>query len=142
MGSQRGSAAVAPVLLVLVVLGVAVAAVTLWPLTRARDDTARLRPATAEVIDPATCGARTAGDLLEFRIDGETRTARYEGCGHRIGQRLDVLVPAQDRPDARAHPIDARSSVKEEAATRAHWVLLTLAVVSGGCYGLLLSARR
>lgn len=124
------------------VLGVTVAAIALWPLARARDDTAGLRPATAEVVEPATCGTRTAGDLLEVRIDGETRTARYDGCGHSTGQRLDVLVPAQDRPGARARPVTVGASEKDEAATRAHWVLLTLASVSGGCYGLLLSTRR
>lgn len=114
----------------------------LWPLALARDDTAGLRPATAEVVEPATCGTRTGGDLVKVRADGETRTMRYDGCGHSSGQRLDVLVPARAHPGARARPAGSGTSKKEEAASRAQWVLLTLASVSGGCYGLLLSTRR
>nr|WP_228047016.1 hypothetical protein [Saccharopolyspora sp. HNM0983] len=129
-------------MLVLVVLGVTVAAVALWPLVHARDDTAGLRPAVATVVEPAPCGTRTAGDLLDVHVDGDVRSARYDGCGHLAGQRLDVLVPAQDRPGARARPVAAGVSEQQEAAARAHWVLLTLASVSGGCYGLLLSTRR
>ncbi|MCI2417771.1 hypothetical protein MOQ72_10065 [Saccharopolyspora sp. K220] len=139
MGRQRGSASLASILLVLGMLGVAVVAVTLWPLvTAAGQDRTEMRPATATVVESRPCGAQPAGDLVEVRIDGVLRQAPFDGCGHVRGQQLAVQVPADPTQDFVVRPARATDSELDDLAQRAHWVLLTLAGVAGGGYGLML----
>ncbi|QIZ36085.1 hypothetical protein FDZ84_17105 [Saccharopolyspora sp. ASAGF58] len=141
MGRQRGSASVAPILLVLGLLGIAVAAVTLWPLvTAAGEDRTAMRAATATVVESRPCGADSARDLVEVRVDGVTRQAPFDGCGHARGQQLPVLVPADPVQDFVVRPAGSDSDLKAQTQ-RANWVLLTLAAVAGGGYGLMLRRR-
>ncbi|MBQ0927456.1 hypothetical protein [Saccharopolyspora endophytica] len=142
MGSTRGSASVASILLVLGVLGVVVAGVTVWPLVAASGQTqVAERRAQAVVVEPRPCGARAAGDVVEVQIDGQTRRATFDGCGHTRGQRLDVMVPARASGDLRVTPVKTQQTELEALAWRTHIVLITLAAVAGGGYGILLGRR-
>lgn len=141
MGSTR-SASVAPILLVLGVLGVVVAGVTVWPLVAAsgQQEVAERR-ATAVVVEPRPCGSRAAGDVVEVQIDGQTRRATFDGCGHTRGQRLEVMVPSRPARDLRVTPVKTDESELEKLARRTNIVLLTLAAVAGGGFGVLLGRR-
>ncbi|MEB3365959.1 hypothetical protein [Saccharopolyspora mangrovi] len=143
MGSTRGSASVAPILLALGVLGVVVAGVTVWPLVAASGQQEKVaeRKATAVVVEPRPCGARAAGDIVEVQLDGQTRRATFDGCGHTRGQRLEVMVPARAAGDLRVTPVKTDESELEKLARRTNIVLLTLAAVAGGGFGVLLGRR-
>lgn len=132
----------ASILLVLGVLGVVVAGVTVWPLVAASGQTqVAERRAQAVVVEPRPCGARAAGDVVEVQIDGQTRRATFDGCGHTRGQRLDVMVPARASGDLRVTPVKTQQTELEALAWRTHIVLITLAAVAGGGYGILLGRR-
>ncbi|MDA3646238.1 hypothetical protein LZ318_29210 [Saccharopolyspora indica] len=142
MGRQRGSASVAPILLVLGLLGVVLAGAAVWPLVAAADrGRAQLRPATATVVESRPCGGAAAGDLVEVEIGGELHRARFDGCGHSRGQQLPVLVPARATGELVVRPATANDSQLDELAERANWILLTLAGVAGGGYALMLGRR-
>ncbi|MFB9569346.1 hypothetical protein [Saccharopolyspora hordei] len=143
MGRQRGSASVAPILLVLVLLGIVLAGVAVWPLWAAADRERAMRPATATVVEPRPCGStRAEGDLVEVEIDGEVRRASFDGCGHSPGQRLQVLVPVAPAGELVVRPATADDSKLDQLADRATWTLLALACVAGGGYALMLGRRR
>ncbi|KAA5837172.1 hypothetical protein ABT337_15775 [Saccharopolyspora hirsuta] len=142
MGRQRGSASVAPILLVLSLLGVVLVGAAVWPLVAAADrERAELRPATATVVESRPCGTRGAGDLVEVEIAGELRRAPFDGCGHSRGQQLPVLVPADPAGQLVVRPATANYSQLDDLAERANWILLTLAGVAGGGYALMLGRR-
>jgi hypothetical protein len=130
---------VASILLVLGILGVAVAAVTLWPLvTAAGQDRVAMRQTTATVVESRPCGASSTGDIVEVSVDGVVRQAPFDGCGHARGQQLPVQVPADPTQDFVVRPAQSADSELDALVQRANWVLLTLASVAGGGYGLML----
>ncbi len=132
----------ASILLVLGVLGVVVAGVTVWPLVAASGQPqVAERRATAVVVEPRPCGPRAAGDVVEVQIDGKTRRATFDGCGHTRGQRLEVMVPARASGDLRVTPVKTQQSELEALAWRTNIVLITLAAVAGGGFGILLGRR-
>ncbi|WP_406692614.1 hypothetical protein REH65_12920 [Saccharopolyspora sp. ID03-671] len=143
MGSTRGEASVASILLVLGFLGVVVAGVTVWPLVAASGQQREVveREATAVVVEPRPCGARAAGDVVEVRIDGQIRRATFDGCGHTRGQRLQVMVPTRPSGELRVGPVKDQATELEALAWRTNIVLATLAAVAGGGFGLLLGRR-
>ncbi|MFC7343143.1 hypothetical protein [Saccharopolyspora griseoalba] len=142
MGSTRGAASVASILLVLGVLGVVVAGATIWPLVAAAGERTELRQVTAKVLERRPCGPKAQGDRVEVRVGGETRTGTFSGCGHFAGTELKVLVPARARDGFVAVPADSARSGLEDLTLRTNLVLVTLAAVAGGGYGVLLAGRR
>ncbi|WP_374727515.1 hypothetical protein [Haloactinomyces albus] len=141
------------ILLVLGMVGMGAVAVSWWPLPSVLGDggaAAELRPATATVLESASCAASTKGDLVEVRIGGQRMRVRYDGCGHRPGQRLSVRVPVAasggvvDRPFVArpAAPAEAGGAEVSSLRERLSWVLLTLAGVAGSGYALLLRWMR
>ncbi|MDA3627596.1 hypothetical protein [Saccharopolyspora oryzae] len=142
MRRRRGSASVASTLFVLGLLCAALAGAVVWPLVVAADrERAQLRPATATVVESRPCGVQAAGDLVEVEIGGEVRRVPFDGCGHSRGQKFPVLVPADATGNVVVRPATANGSPLDELAERAHWILLTLACVAGGGYGLMLGRR-
>ncbi|SFS53434.1 hypothetical protein SAMN05660874_01588 [Saccharopolyspora flava] len=132
----------ASILLVLGFLGVVVAGVTVWPLVAASGErkTAE-REATAVVVEPRPCGQRAAGDVVEVRIDGKPQRATFDGCGHTRGQRLQVMVPTHPSGQLRVGPVKDQATELEALAWRTNIVLVTLAAVAGGGFGMLLGRR-
>lgn len=132
------------ILAVLVLLGVAVAAVV-WLPAWADGAGEQLRPATAKVVEPVPCGASTQGDLVEVAVGGGPQKVRFDGCGHVRGQRLSVRVPVDPGVNFRARPAEPESVTAfggSGSSGRAGWVLLTLAGVVGSGYTLMLRARH
>ncbi|RCW42837.1 hypothetical protein DFQ14_10893 [Halopolyspora algeriensis] len=130
------------ILLVLGLVGVGAVSVAWWPLPAVLGGSpAEWRPATATVIESASCAASTKGDLVEVTVDGHRVQARYDGCGHRRGERLAVRVPADVsgefvvRPAARVGSETAGESGLRQRLNR---VLLTLAGIAGGGYILMM----
>lgn len=130
------------ILLVLGLVGTGVVVVAWWPLPSVLGSraAAELRPATATVLESASCGASTEGDLIGVTVDGRRVQARYDGCGHRPGQQLRVRVPADPSGEFVAQPAVSGGPAAGGAGLRdrLNWVLLTLAGVAGGGYALLL----
>jgi hypothetical protein len=133
---------VASILLVLGVLGVVVAGVTIWPLVAAAGERTKLRPATATVIEQRPCGPKAKGDRIEVQVGGRTRTGTFSGCGHFEGSELRVMIPARGGDDFVAIPAGAADSGLDELTLRANLILVTLAAVAGGGYGILLRGRH
>ena len=133
------------ILLVLGLVGMAVVGLTSWRQSQrvASETAVEMRPATATVVRSDPCGAGTRGDLVEVQVDGEARQARFDGCGHSPGQRLDVLIPADPAGEFVVRPGAPTGSTSGDApGDRLSWVLVTLAGLAGGGYGLLLGPRR
>jgi hypothetical protein len=121
-----------------------VVAVVWWPLSGTLgSQQAAERTATATVVASAPCGAATAGDVVQVPVNGTTRQAHLDGCGHTQGQQLQVQVPvAPGSGDLVVRPsVPGESSSAESTPNRLSWVLLTLATIAGGGYMLLLRSR-
>jgi hypothetical protein len=134
------------ILLVLGLLGVAVVAIS-WrslPDVLGRGTTVEMRPATATVVESAPCGASPSGDLVEVPVNGASKQARLDGCGHTRGQQLQVQVPADPGPDFVVRPASSETAGSGESSglpNRLSWVLVTLAAIAGGGYMLMLRSR-
>lgn len=128
------------ILLVLGCLGIGVVAVAWWALPEVLGgEQVELRPAKATVIESASCGSSAGGDLVQVRIGGQERRARFDGCGHLPGQELSVLVPVDPGEEFVVRPPAEEGAGARERLTR---VLLVLAGVAGGGYALLLRSGR
>ncbi|MEU6132395.1 hypothetical protein ABZ805_24735 [Saccharopolyspora sp. NPDC047091] len=137
MRRRGGSASVALILVALGLLGIVVVAFSWWRLPNIGSADGGAQPATATVLESTPCGKASEGDLVEVRVDGETRQLRLDGCGHTEGQTMQVQVPARGdsvRPGAGAESGGLHS--------RASWVLGTLAAIAGGGYALLITRPR
>lgn len=129
------------VLLVLGLLGIAVVVVSWWSLPEVlgEDRRGELRPAEATVVESASCGTSTKGDLVEVRVGGELRQARFDGCGHLRGQKLAVQVPVDPDADFVVRPPEEPGwSVRDRVTA----VLATLSAVAGGSFAFLLRSAR
>ncbi|MBB5067499.1 hypothetical protein [Saccharopolyspora gloriosae] len=139
MRRRGGSASVALILVALGLLGVIVVALSWWRLPNVGSSDGEMRAATAKVIESAPCGPSARGDLVEVRVDGETRQLRLDGCGHTSGQTMQVQIPA----DGGEHAVRAGESDDSGGLhARASWVLSTLAAIAGGGYALLITRPR
>ena len=49
---------------------------------------------TATVTKGAGCGDAPDGELVTFKQDGKEHNAKFDGCGHRAGEPVDVGVPS------------------------------------------------
>jgi hypothetical protein len=141
--AQRGLIPVALILLVLVLLGAAVATVAPGSGVSLSGSSAARRVAEATVVDPAPCGPSTPGDLVEVQVNGVRTQARLDGCGHLKGERLQVEVPTTGSTRALVVRLytPAATVVGGSMSSRLNWVLLTLAAIAGGGYMLLLRSR-
>ncbi|GAA2811274.1 hypothetical protein GCM10010470_53290 [Saccharopolyspora taberi] len=120
-------------------------ALTSWPQSQrvASFSAVQLRPATATVVRSDPCGAGTRGDLVEVRVGNQTRQARLDGCGHAPGQQLDVRIPVDPGADFVVRPgAPTGGGSSDDLVDRLSWVLVTIAGLAGGGYGMLLRPRR
>lgn len=123
--------------MVLGLVGIGVAALSWQQLPSVGTSAGSARTATATVVEQATCGRKTSGDLVEVRLDGQARRLRLDGCGHVVGERFRVQVA---KSGGRATQLDETGG--DGLSGRVTWVLLTLAGVAGGGYVLLLFRHR
>jgi hypothetical protein len=95
----------------IVVLGT-VFALTLWLLAPGLFGLSPVAPATtkvsATVTKGATCGQAPDGEIVTFKQDGQQHQAKFDGCGHRDGEPVDVGVPVgQSGPNVVVHAAEA-----------------------------------
>ena len=94
-----------------VILGT-VFTLTLWLLVPGLFGLSPAAPATttvsATVTKGATCGQAPDGEIVTFKQDGQQHQAKFDGCGHRDGEPVDVGVPVrQGGPGVVVHAADA-----------------------------------
>ncbi|WP_143174350.1 hypothetical protein [Streptoalloteichus hindustanus] len=135
-------------LLVLTVIGLVGFGATVavwWPLSGSwtgGGDSGRRVGAT--VVTSAPCGAAEASDVVEVQVEGRTRRARLDGCGHRQGETFDVDLPASVPADGDLRVWLAgtgSTGAGPGLETRLRAVLLALASVSGGLLAFLVRKR-
>lgn len=121
------------VLLVSALVGLGTAVALWWP----RSSLGESPRITATVVKPASCGAREI-DLVELKVDGQLRKARLDGCGHREGETLDVLLPAETSGE---FTVQTAGAVSDAAplSVRLATLMLCLSGLSGGFYVYLIS---
>jgi hypothetical protein len=62
----------------------------------------------ASVVSGVPCNRVGATEKVKFTITDRTHEARYDGCGHTKGERVDVTVPAGPvPPDLVVHAAEA-----------------------------------
>lgn len=103
----------------------------------AYDDGAE-RTVTASVANAVSCEQRGATETVAFTLDGRELRARFDGCGHREGEQVEVTVPgnAAEVDDLVVHA--AQATVGASGAQRPVAVLLlALAGLAGAGYAFL-----
>lgn len=92
------------------------------------------RRVEARVIGAQPCDRSGAMETVRFSVDGRDREARFDGCGHRPEEPVEVLVPAGDSDVVHAA---AATTGESGNARRLGLLLLALSGVAGAGYGLL-----
>lgn len=123
------------VLLVIALVGLGTAVAVWWPLSGAGENAGQRVEAT--VVKPASCGARDL-DRIEVTVDGKVRQAKLDGCGHREGEKLDVLLPSDTSGDFTAQTAGAVSD-SAPLSKRLETLMLCLSGLAGGFYVYLVS---
>ncbi|MBW4719338.1 hypothetical protein [Saccharothrix obliqua] len=136
MAVRLGPVGWALILLVVGLAGVA-AAVAFWVLG---GSSAELRQVEATVVTPASCGGDGGYDRVRVDIDGRSRTAKLDGCGHRENEVVQVVLPADTSGEFTVRTADATSSTIP-LETRVTATLLCLSGLAGGLYAYLFSRR-
>jgi hypothetical protein len=96
---------------IVVLLGVAFT-LTLWLLAPGLFGLSGAAPATTQVSATvkkgAGCGQAPDGEIVTFTKDGTEHQAKFDGCGHRDGEPVDVSVPTgATGPDTVVHAAEA-----------------------------------
>jgi hypothetical protein len=123
------------VLLVIALVGLGTAVAVWWPRSVMGESAGQRVSAT--VVATGSCGAREL-DQVEVRVDGQPRKAQLDGCGHREGETLDVLLPVDASGDFTVRTAGAVSDaapLSERLAT----LMLCLSGLAGGFYVYLIS---
>lgn len=93
-----------------VILGT-VFSLTLWLLAPGLFGLSPAAPATtkvsATVTKGATCGQAPDGEIVTFKQDGQQHQAKFDGCGHRDGEPVDVGVPVGQGEPQVVHAAEA-----------------------------------
>ncbi|MFC6093626.1 hypothetical protein [Saccharothrix lopnurensis] len=131
----RSPARWALILLVTGLVGIAAAIALWWP-----GAPAGTRPASATVVEPASCGSADAYDRVEFELDGEVRTARLDGCGHQENEVVDIVLPADTGGEFTVQAA-ASAPAGMPLEIRLAATLLCLSGLAGGLYAHLLTRR-
>lgn len=126
------------VLLVLGLVGIAAVGVAWWPFREVLDSSAgKPRAAEATVVRSVPCGTPGSRDTVEVPVRGHRVRVPFDGCGHREGTTIRVVVPPDAGSEFVARPAPAEATERDLRA-RLDRVLLVLAAVAGAGYALLL----
>ncbi len=117
------------ILLVVGLVGIGVAIALLVPLKvlGAQDP---IRRVSATVVESGACGQGM--DTVEWDADGSKKQAKLDGCGHRKGETVEVVLTSGDMvQSAESVPVGP------PVASRLTALLLCLAALAGGFYAFL-----
>jgi hypothetical protein len=102
------------------------------------------RPVDAKVVAAAPCDPPGAMETVEFTVDGRQRQARFDGCGHQQDEQVTISIPQGAGPDTVVRSAGANTGAADNDRGLG-LLLLVLAAIAGGGYGILLNraaARR
>ncbi len=120
------------ILLVVGLVGIGVAVALLVP-TKVLGAADPPRRVAATVVESGSCGQGT--DIVEWDAGGRKEQAKLDGCGHRKGETVEVVVPADGTGDM----VQSAASVPAgmPVSSRLTALLLCLAALAGGFYAFL-----
>lgn len=111
----------------LVGIGVAIALFVPYKVLGAGEPVRRV-PAT--VVESGACGQGM--DTVEWDADGAKKQAKLDGCGHRKGETVEIVLTGSDMVQSAASV-----PVGPPVASRLTALLLCLAALAGGFYAFL-----
>jgi hypothetical protein len=120
------------VLLVIALVGVGTAVAVWWP----QSGVGSASRVNATVTKPASCGGQ-ALDEVEIKIGDQTRKAKLDGCGHRAGEQIEVVLPSDTGGDFTVQTAGATPEVAP-LSTRLTTLMLCLSGLAGGLYAYLI----
>ena len=120
------------ILLVVGLVGIGVAVALLVP-TKVLGAAEPPRRVAATVVESGSCGQGM--DTVEWDADGQKKQAKLDGCGHRKGETVEVVMPAGGVGDM----VQSAASVPAglPVSSRLTALLLCLAALAGGFYAFL-----
>jgi hypothetical protein len=120
------------ILLVVGLVGIGVAVALLVP-TRVLGAADPPRRVAATVVESGSCGQGV--DTVEWDADGRKKQAKLDGCGHRKGETVEVVMSADGSGDM----VQSAASVPAglPVSSRLTALLLCLAALAGGFYAFL-----
>ena len=124
------------VLLVIALVGVGTAVAVWWPQSGVGGASGGQR-GSATVTKPVSCGGASAMDEVEVKIGDQTRKAKLDGCGHRAGEVIEVVLPADTSGDFTVQTAGATPQVAP-LSTRLTTLMLCLSGLAGGLYAYLI----
>lgn len=98
-------------------------------------------PVTARVTRSAKCDRAGDGETVTFVKDGQEHQARFDGCGHREGEPVEVAVPATTGPDMVVHAAEAATG-ESSGGRSLIFMLFLLSTFAGGSYAYLYFSPR
>lgn len=121
------------ILLVAGLVGLGVAAAIFFPLAvmGAPEPPQRM---TAKVVKTGACSQGM--DLVELTVDGALKQAKLDACGHREGEQVDVMVPADTSGELLVQTASSAPTGRP-LANRLASLLLCLSGFAGGLYAYL-----
>ncbi len=97
---------------------------------------AAVRTARARVVTSRSCTGGNPHDVVSVTVGGSHHTAELSGCGHRVGKRVTVLLPASLSPTTVLAPARTGTAATGEEHRVLAGVLLGLAGLAGGAVAL------
>lgn len=95
-------------------------------------------PVQAEVTKPAACSAGNPVESVKFTLGGKPREGTLDGCGHAMGEHVEIGVPADASATGPLTVTAADTSAgSQDARAPIALVLLVFACFSGGMYAFL-----
>ncbi|KAA2263814.1 hypothetical protein F0L68_09075 [Solihabitans fulvus] len=140
MAVQRGPERWLLILLVVGLAGIGAAAAAWWPSSGA-STTDGGQPVSATVVTPAPCEGANAYDTVELKLGNDVRQARLNGCGHRKGEVVDVLLPSNTDGQFQVETADSRPTAVN-LHRRLSALLLCLSALAGASYAVAVGRRR
>lgn len=116
-------------------LGVVIATVVNLAGLLDTDDGESSRTVPATVVTGAPCTANGASETVSLVVDGRERTARFDGCGHREGEPVEVSVPADPGAELVVRAAQATSGSGDLGGLGS--VLVVVSGVAGAGYAFL-----
>jgi hypothetical protein len=89
----------------------------------------------ATVTSTASCQGSDTQDSVSVHVDGQTRQAKLDGCGHQKGEAVGVLVPTDFTAGSLLEPAAAAPTDTTGKSHQVAFLLLLVATAIGGVLG-------